>query len=256
MRSNFTPSLLTLCAATALTLPARAQISMVDTINGSFIDISTTGTNLLLHENEEDVVFTTISNQYFPAGPVCVSNNGGIAFNPTIEDLAAENTSLPSQRAFGNSLALLAFWDDIGNKLGGVYYQDMGDRYIIQWHNRSWDDGSPERVRFQIQVFPDQPGYRGGQCVLAQFIYDQIDGPRADGGAGATIGVQGGIGTGVNDFTWSFNTANSVDQHTRPVLTVVCMPAPASSMLLVGLLAFGRRRSNEWIKAGSPGRGL
>lgn len=232
-----------LCAAAALTLSAQAQISMVDTISGEFIDISQTGTSLELHENEEETIFTTIGNEFFPAGLVVVSNNGGIAFNPVVQDLASENTALPSQRAFGNSLALLAYWDDIGNKVGDCLFQEFSDVLVVQWHNRRFPDGREGIVRFQIQIFPDVTGPSDEPCVLAQFLYDEIDDPNgANGGASATIGVQGGIGTGINDFEWSFNQAGSVDDEDRNVLTVVCIPAPASAAVLVGIAMLFRRR--------------
>jgi hypothetical protein len=241
MRGSVRP-VIAVVGASALVSGAAADVSIRNDISGQYIEISQTGTNLLLHGEDEEVVFTTISNRVFPAGVVCVANNGGIAFNPTVEDLSPNNTRLPAQGAFGNSMALLAFWDDIGNKVGGVYYQDMGDRYIVEWFDRSWDDGTPERVRFQIQVFPDPPG--PGNQVLAQFIYKKIDGNRAGGGSSATIGFQGGAGTGFNDSTWTFDGDGHGIVHNDDILSIVIpTPAPgAATVFIAGILAAGRRQ--------------
>lgn len=212
---------------------ANAQLSIVNNLPGGFIDISSTGTPLDLGDDDEVKIQTTIGNSVFPAGRVIVGNNGGLGFDPVDTELAALNEEIPSNAGFGGAQSAFVFWDDIGNDIGfgdsrsgNVFWEEQGDTLIVQWHNRGFDDGQgSDTSRFQIQIFKNPSGL---QLTFSQFIYDDIQQPRAGGGASATIGYQsGGVGPAdlpSNDVQWSFNTPNAV--HNGTVLSLVSNPTP------------------------------
>jgi hypothetical protein len=224
-----------LVSSLGLASAAHAQVlSIVDNLPGEFTDISRTGTPLNLSGNLEAQINTTIGNQVFSAGRVIVGNNGGLGFDPFDPELAPDNEPLPSNAAFGGAQGALAFWDNINNVVGDVFWQEIGNTLIVQWHNNTFQ-GSQDTSRFQIKI--GEPA-RGPVTVFAQFIYDDIEQPRAGGGISATIGYQDG-GAGFNDVQWSFNTAGAVSNGT--VLSLV--PEPGSAALLaMGMLGLLRKR--------------
>jgi hypothetical protein len=210
------------CSSLALACLATAEeIEIVDTIPGTYVDISEIGEQLDIGDDDEVAIQTTIGNALLPAGTVVVGNNGGIGFDPPDDDLAAANQELPSAGAFGGGQALLPYWDDIGNDVGGVYWHEMDDTLVVQWEDRLIGEGRAS-LTFQIQIFDASESTN----PFFQFIYLDIEG--AGGGGGATIGYQDG-GAGFNDDQWSFNTAGAVGNGT--VLTV--MPEPHALLLLV-----------------------
>ena len=221
-----------------------ALVSMVDDRPGVFIDISETGSLLSLDDEDETAIITTIGNTILPAGRVVVANNGGIAFDPPDDDLPGNNVAIPSDEIFGGGQALLPYYDDIGNEIGGVYWQEFSNpprggwwassTLIIQWHNKPYAD-DPATTRFQLQIFDPPRPYSN----FAQFIYEDIEQSVAHGtGGSATIGYQDG-GSGNNDAQWSFNTYGAVFNGTA--LSFIPEPS-AVLLLLVGGLAIRRRR--------------
>lgn len=215
------------------------QIDIVDTLPGSFIDISMTGNELDIGDEDEIAIQTTIGNALVPAGQVIVANNGGVGFAPPLTNLAPENEELPSNDAFGGGQALLPYWDDIGNDLGGVFWEEQNDTLIIQWEDRPVNTDAPSeglgderpRVTFQIQIFDASESSN----AFFQFIYRDIDG--AGAGASATIGYQDG-GAGFGDEIFSFNTPGAVGNDT--VLTV--LPEPSTLLMSLFALPLLRRR--------------
>ncbi len=227
-----------LCAATT---GVHAQLVLVDFIPGNFIDISLTGNALNIGGDDEAEITTTVGNMVFPAGRVIVGNNGGVAFNPGPSDsdqLGPLNGPIPDPGAFGGDQSALPYWDDIGNTLGNVYWEEVATELtqtlIIQWHNHRFE-GSTDTARFQLQIREND------LTVFAQFIYDDIMQPRASGGASATIGYQNGLAP-FNDAQWSFNTPFAV--HNDSVLSLIRIPTPGSLGVLAaaGLMAARRRR--------------
>jgi hypothetical protein len=226
---------------------ARGQgLFLVDDAQGSFIDISGTGTSLGLSGDEEAVIFTSVGNSAFPAGRVVIANNGGISFDPVITELEPVNQPIPSDAAFGGARAVLPFWDDVGNDIGDVFWEERdGVLLIIQWHNHRFED-SEDTSRFQIQIFGESStdGMPGdpGPINFGQLIYDDIEQPRAGGGASATIGYQRGNALEFPDIQWSFDTPGAVSDGT--VLTFFS-PEPGSlALLMIGgvLLTRGHQR--------------
>ena len=230
-------------------------LSIVDNIPGSFTDISQTGTSLGIGDEGEATINTFIGNAVFPSGNVVVGNNGGVGFAPPSTDLAPNNAPIPSAGAFGGGQAALPHWDDVGNDIGNVYWEVIGNTLIFQWDNRSLlddpdvpadppDPADPNRVTFQLQIFGGVPLPGPGETnVFAQFIYRDVNNPMRGGGTSATIGYQDG-GRGFNDVQWSFNAPNAVSDGT--VLSLVIdepVPEPSSlAWLVVGGLTLIRRR--------------
>jgi hypothetical protein len=230
MRTVISLSALALCG---LTTVARAQpLTIVSNQPGAFVDISVTGTPLVLNDDEEGVIPPTIGNAVFPVGTIVAANNGGLAF-PSVggqNDLAPLNAAIPSASAFNGRQSLLAYWDDLkgddsllqrGGKNGSVRYQLITPTVlVVQWTDRSVSGslvaGADPKVTFQIKIFGGVGPAPG--AIYAQLIYDDVDNPTPDGGASATIGYQNGASDS-NDVQWSFNTAGAV--HNGTVLSLV-----------------------------------
>lgn len=216
---------------------AVAQLSIVNDLPGSYIDISGTGTPLGIAGDDEATIFTTISNGVFPAGAVIVGNNGGAGFgSPPDDNLGPVNEPLPSVNAFGGGQSLLPFWDDIGNTIGDVYWQELSDRLIVQWEMKQFED-STDTVTFQLQVIAPAPG---PVQIYAQLLYRDVEQPRALGGISATIGYQDGIGGIFNDVQWSFNQQFAVRNGT--ILSLIPEPGTAALLAAGGLCALRRHR--------------
>jgi hypothetical protein len=219
-------------------LASAQTLEIVDDLPGTFMDITQMGGEPLnLSHDESAEISTIIGNTVFAPGRVVVGNNGGMGFDPPSGFLAPINEAIPSNNAFGGGQSALPFWDDVGNDEGDVFWLELEDRLIVQWHNNHFEgDASGDTARFQVQIFAGVALLP--QPIYAQFIYDDIGQPRPDGGASATIGYQDG-GAGFNDVQWSFNTAGAVSDGT--VLSVI--PEPGTlALLLVGVLAGRGRR--------------
>ncbi|MCZ6699154.1 MAG: IPTL-CTERM sorting domain-containing protein, partial [Planctomycetota bacterium] len=189
----------------------------------------------------------TIGNIVYPIGTVVIGNNGGVGFGSIpFQNLPPLNEPIPSSSAFGGGQAMLAFWDDIDDKCGDVYFEQRGDRLIVQWEDRPLGSDPQQHVTFQLQVL-ENPNVAG---LMAQLIFADIEQPAAGGGISATIGYQDG-GAGYGDLQWSFNTSGAVSNGTA-LSFVVMDPMPTVSewgliilMLLLttaGTLVFRRRR--------------
>lgn len=209
---------------------ALAQVEIVDTIPGQFIDITKDPNAIFLPigDDDEASITTTIGNSVLPAGTVVVGNNGAIGFNPPDTNVPANNTALPNNALLGGGIALAAMWDDIGNDIGSVTVLEGEDRLIVQWTGRPLNGAL---ITFQVQVFDESEVTN----PIAQFLYLDID--AANAAAGATCGFQAGS-SGLNDDTWSLNEPGAFGDGT--ILTLV--PEPAMSVLLIGLIGLAARR--------------
>lgn len=213
---------------------AAAQLSIVDDLPGSYVDISSTGTLLPLGDDDSGTITLPTGNAVLPAGDIVVSNNGGIGFGTLGSTLLAPgNAPIPSNDAFGGGQSLLAFWDDIGNTIGGIFYQPQSDRFIVQWDQKPI--GRADAVSFQVQIFYNAVG---SPPVYAQFLYADIESAAAGGGASATIGYQDG-GAGFNDVQWSYNSPGAVKNG--DVLSLIPEPTSLAALLLL-TPALRRRR--------------
>ncbi len=217
MTRRFCFTAITLCIA----LPAgvaTGSVTIVDNLPGSWIDISGTGTALNLGDDDDVDIATTVGNALLPAGTVRVGSNGGARFLGIGTHLFAWNHSIPSAFAFDGDQALLPFWDDIdtdGGVDGNIFWEEIDGTLVIQWEGvEFWVGPLTTPATFQIQVPSSGPAF-------AQFLYNDIEGARPNGGGSATIGYQNGTGT-ANDVEWSFDTASAVGNGT--VLSLRCDP--------------------------------
>lgn len=200
---------------------AEAQLRMVDFVQGTFIDISGTGTSVVPTNDGEFDIGWPVGNALFPAGIVRVASNGGMRFGTNFAgsaDLAATNESLPSANAFGGRLALLPYWDDFiatngAFTFGSIHHEIVGSTLIVQWTNVKLQSAAlQDRITFQVQI-------PGSGPVLAQFVYDDILGA-ANGGGSATIGFQGAT---ANSFIqYSLDAGRAVENG--KVLTLLNQP--------------------------------
>lgn len=219
-----------------------AQLSMVNTISGTFTDISGTGTDLLLGDDGNVNITSTVGNAVFAAGAVRIGNNGGIGFGVTTGSNAFGNADIPATGTLPGlfaAQALAPYWDDWDSDAGAVYWQEIGGELIIQWHNRPRFPGSTTAPNgtMQVKVFATGP-------VFAQFIYTDIEDAGFVGGESATIGYMDGASgaNSGNNIKWSFNTAGSVGNGT--VLSIV--PEPGTFLAIgagLSLLLLRRKRS-------------
>ena len=207
------------------------EIHFVNNIPGTWIDISQTGTNLHLSDDGSVELTTAIGNHLLPAGRIVVGNNGGIGFNPPDNGLPPDHGHIPNNHVFGGGQALLPYWSDIGNDIGAVYYQDFGNRYIIQWNHRIVH-GTTGFITMQVQIFDAS---EDSTNPYFQFLYQDVEGVGA--GANATIGYQDG-GAGFNTEEWSYNQAGAVSNG--GVLSV--LPEPGSLLSVLAVLTLVRRR--------------
>lgn len=194
---------------------ASAQYVIVNTLPGSFTDISQSGTFVDLgDEDEAFAFFMPFGNGQIPSGSaVIIGNNGGVGFTPPSTDLGSVPAPLPSFAAFGAGKSLLPYWADIGNHVGAVHWKAMPGVVIIQWTAKpSKPLGVPGT--FQLKIFGGTPS--PAECIYAQFIYQDIEGPGWNGGANACIGYQNEL---LAPAQWSFNTSGAV--HNGTVLSLV-----------------------------------
>ena len=200
--------------------PPCGQMLILDSLPGTFVDISASGTPLGLGDDGEVDIQTTVGNALFAPGTVRVGSNGGVRFGGSALELDYGNGSIPSNGAFASEQTLLPFWDDIntqGGSAGEIYWQEVAGTLIVQWQDAQFY-ASSDSVTFQLQVPSSGP-------ALAQFLYTDVQQPRAGGGASATIGYQ--AGGYVIDAEWGFNIPNAVGDGT--VLTLTDMPPVGQS---------------------------
>ncbi len=205
---------------------------------GPFVDIEASGLPLNLPDDGEvDIIATFPGNVIFLPGLVVVGQNGGMAFGQkTVTDLAPDNQEIPSGEAFIGSQAALAFWDDIDDKEGGVFFLELvddpqlGTRLVVQWNYHNFD-GAGSTLRFQVHILQNTEP----TGTYSQYFYD-IEGPAIGAGASATIGYQDGS-TGYGDLQYSFNLVNAVTDGTVLSL-IVPEPADLNADGLVGIVDF------------------
>jgi len=182
--------------------PPQFDLAFTDCLPGTWIDIAATGTPLNLTDDGTVAIPTTVGNALLAAGTAVVGSNGGIRFGGAGTALSFFNAALPSGSAFGlTSQSLLPFWDDFntaGGTIGNIFWQEVGGVLVVQWNQAGFFGAANagQFATFQVQVPSTGP-------ALAQFLYQDIEQPRATGGSSATIGYQAG-GAG-NNVQYLFN---------------------------------------------------
>ncbi len=189
--------------------PPQFDLTFTDVLPGTWIDIAATGTPLNLSDDGEANITTTVGNALFAAGTARVGSNGGVRFGGTGLELSTANAALPAGGAFSlTSQSLLPFWDDlntVGGTVGNIFWEEVGGVLVVQWNQAGFfgSANAGQFVTFQVQVPSSGP-------ALAQFLYQDIEQPRASGGSSATIGYQaGGAGNNVQHlFNAHFGVKN------------------------------------------------
>lgn len=150
----------------------------------AFVDISTVGRPLNLSDDGTRALNSRVGNDFFPAGPILISNNG-VVLSGVDDYVPFSNTRLPFT---GFGAALLPYWDDISDLDGNVYVHlltiDGVEAQIIQWDSRP-HFSSVGTGTFQVQILADGP-----QPI--RFAYRDVDFGQTgiNFGASATIGYQ------------------------------------------------------------------
>ena len=163
----------------------------------SFVDISGTGTNLLL--NDDDYIATAIGFPFTFYGhtsdQLTASNNGGILFDQSAgtegrtDYLAPGNRTLPD-RMIGP--AILPYWEDLQQDyidgIGNTFVQTIGDapnrRFVVEWYNLPVNViGGGYNVTLEAILF------EGSNDILFQYMDVDCSNPLCDNGASATIGL-------------------------------------------------------------------
>ena len=196
-------------------------------------DISATGTEITLGDDDHMFLagamsfgFPFYGNTY---NDLAIESNGTFVFTDTYISLS--NYQMPYS---GQDRPLIAtFWDDLdpGNPaVSHIYYQDMGDRFVVQFTDvPHYPDGDMELNTFQT-IF-----HASGDLEMQ---YSELTQDAGDGGWGATIGIQG---DGYTGLTWAYNDAGPNFPSRTGVLWYI--PEPTSlSLLALGGLALLRRR--------------
>ena len=163
----------------------------------AFVDISGSGTNLQL--NDDDYTVTGIGFPFtfygHTADQITVSNNGGMLFDQgtgldgRLDYLSPANRVLPD-RMIGP--AILPYWEDLQQDyldgIGNVFVETLGTapnrRFVIEWFNLPVNVvGGGDTVTFEAILF------EGSNNILFQYADTDCSNSLCDGGASATIGL-------------------------------------------------------------------
>lgn len=111
-----------------------------------------------------------------------VSANGFITFDLSFFQTSYSNHAIPFTDLPNNFIA--QFWDDLDGRVNGeVYYQHIGDRFIIQWDHWGHFPLGTEDLTFQIVL--------SANSGLIEFVYADMDSAQTD----ATVGIENPDGT-------------------------------------------------------------
>ncbi len=161
-----------------------------------FVDISTTGTSLVLDDGfygNRAYITSTVGNDLFPAGTVTVARDGVMIAGINDTYLGSHQT-IPDSFYLGDTAALAPLWQLLGANnatglgSGAVYFEERVvngiNTLIVQWDDvPTWHDVGA--ATFQVQVFESGP-------VKTRFVYEDIifGNPNMDSGRVASIGLQ------------------------------------------------------------------
>ena len=174
----------------------------------SWIDITGTGTPLSILDDGEANITIPFSFQFYgiSSADLRVGNNGGIIFTTTIGDVFAGNTALP---ATSWTMGIMAFWDDIDDETGNVYWEVQGiapnRQLIIEWYDRPHYSNTGSAT-FEMILS------EGSNAIVFQYADLDFGNALYDNGLSATVGIQGSSTAGDSLYLlYSFNTASLHD---------------------------------------------
>ena len=125
---------------------------------------------------------------------LAVASNGALYFDSVY--IGFDNSPIPADNDYGIQRLLAPFWDDLDVYPGSIYYQDLGDRFVVVFYQVSGFGPSPDTITWQAILFADGN-------ILFQY-QDVTTGDERNNGADATVGIQGDSTTGLQ---YSYNTA-------------------------------------------------
>ncbi len=197
---------LTFDGTTLTYTPTDDYAASYNATGGGFVDISGSGTNLNLGDEDNSLANIGFSFDFYgnTETQLFVHDNGYVTFGSGINN-QYNNQSMASGTALGGRPAIAAFWDDMDpSAAGDVYVATIGTagnrEFIVQWHNVPYyNGGTTQTGRYQI-VLSEATGE-------IEMRYDDTDfnGTGHDDGRSATIAIQNGSGLSVQH---SFNTAS------------------------------------------------
>jgi len=200
--------------------------NIVTNVPGTWIDISTTGTDLQLSDDQHAIVNNPNGNDFIPSGDYAITANGAIFINDRSSTYYHYNNTSLTPSLFNGAKVLLPYWDDLDTKnfvRGKVLYKVVGTTFVVQWENIGFYDDPDDVVRrtFQVQI-PSGTG-----PVKAQFLYKDVEsGTIKLKGSTATVGYQDqthGIQFSVNTESLSNNMVLSIKKLSlvpEPIFTI------------------------------------
>lgn len=183
----------------------------------AFVDITGTGTNLELNDDDYTVASIGFPFTFYghTADALTVSNNGGILFDQgTIPDGRVDYLS-PANRVLPDRMlgpAILPYWEDLQQDyidgIGNVFVETLGDapnrRFVIEWFNLPVNFGGGGLVTLEAILF------EGSNDILFQYQNTDCGSEVCDNGIAATIGLNSDA---THAILYSFDQA-SVDSGT------------------------------------------
>ena len=167
-----------------------------DSAQYAFIDITTTGTNLALNDDDYTIAPIGFSFTFYvqTADQLTVSNNGGILFDQGVGTDGRTDYLSPANRVLPDRLigpAILPFWDDLQQDyidgIGNVFVETIGvapnRRFVIEWYNLPVNGGGVDTVTLEAVLFEST------NDILFQYQDTDCGSPTCDDGASATIGL-------------------------------------------------------------------
>ncbi len=149
-----------------------------------FVDISSTGTALILGDDGEATIITTVGNSIIPAGNVTIGNNGGIIAGGG-QDLDYIPSELPTTDF---NAGVVPLWTDLYTG-GQVFWDEVvidgKDALVIQWQDKNHFLVRDGEATFQLQLFDDA-------AMPLRLVYTDVEfgDPFNDFGASSVIGYQ------------------------------------------------------------------
>lgn len=155
-----------------------------------FIDIASTGTVAVLQSvfsfppKDEGLALVNLPFEIKFYGhtynQLQISSNGFVTFDVNFTDFTWANQYFPDPA--NPNLVVAPFWDDLdGTAAGEIYYQQMGDRFVIQWNNWDYWGGADPTMTFQLILFQN--------ASKMLFVYENVT-----DNSGATVGIENGDG--------------------------------------------------------------
>ncbi len=221
--------------------PDRYAYFLTDEVEFSFIDISTTGTQVL--QNSDDgtekieapfqVNYATPANYEISANGILYLTDANSGSGFSLDEVP--NKDMRWETPYFSHTGLFVYWDDLVTGNDGIFYETRGisgsREFIVQWQN-VYRKGSPDPITFQVVVRE----FDGS----IHFNYLNLDtGDDSSRGGSATIGA---YRSSEQSLIWSYNEASLENQSSISLQQLQVPPtitrSPESKTLVQGSYAF------------------